>query len=72
MKTRCIGVRSVTYAQKGRDLLNAKGIPCRILRQQQISGCGWCIAVSGPAMTEATSFLREKGVKLTGDFYDLS
>lgn len=72
MSTRCIGVRSITYAQKARDILTAKGIRCRILKQNQASGCGWCVALSSANIPNAEVLLRENGVKTTGEYYDLS
>ncbi|MBP3300727.1 MAG: DUF3343 domain-containing protein [Clostridia bacterium] len=72
MSTRCLGVRSVTYAQKARDVLTANGVACRILRQNRISGCGWCVALSAASIPKAEALLRENGVKTTGEYYDLS
>ena len=71
MSTRCLGVRSVTYAQKASDILTAKGISCRILRQNRVSGCGWCVTVSPANIPKAEALLRENGVKITGEYYDL-
>lgn len=73
MKKICIAVPSVTYGQKAKGLLDGIGISAFLLRKTKNtpSGCGWCVAVQESHVEEAKKHLRNNGVKLTGDIYDL-
>ena len=73
MKNVCIAVRSVTYAQKAKTVLDKSGIPGRIMRKNKetATGCGWCIAVAEHQAEQAKQQLRSQGVKITGEIYDL-
>lgn len=74
MKNVCIAVRSVTYAQKGKAVLDNNGIPCKILRKNKetASGCGWCVSVAENKKNAAIKLFESNGVKTTGEAYDLS
>ncbi len=55
-------LRSVTFGQRGKELLSKSGIPCRLLRAPREiapSGCGYAIVVR-----------REHAVKAAGMFSD--
>ncbi|MBO5221604.1 MAG: DUF3343 domain-containing protein [Clostridia bacterium] len=73
MKSKCIAVRSVTYAQKAKSVLSQNGLSCSIIRRPQgtLTGCGWCIALHSDQVKKATELLRNNGVKLSGEIYDL-
>ena len=73
MKTKCIAVRSVTYAQKAQETLKRygiKGIPVK-RSSEGGSGCGWCVKVPYSQWETAFSLLKSNGVRVTGEIYDL-
>lgn len=74
MRTKCIEVRSVTYAQKAQEVLKKYGIKASVKKQSDTTykGCGWCIEVSSLQSNTALSLLKNNGVKVTGEIYDLS
>ncbi|MBO5248990.1 MAG: DUF3343 domain-containing protein [Clostridia bacterium] len=73
MKTKCIGVRSVTYAQKAQDVLNRYGIKSSVTKRSgATTGCGWCVRVAYTQSETAYALLKNSGVKVTGETYDLS
>lgn len=73
MRIKCIGVRSVTYAQKAQDVLKRYGIKATAVKRAEGStGCGWCVRVAASQSETAYSLLKSNGVKVTGELYDLS
>ncbi len=73
MRTKCIGVRSVTYAQKAQDVLKRYGIKASIIKKSStLNGCGWCVSVAHTQVETAYSLLKNNGVRVTGEIYDLS
>ena len=72
MKKICIATNSVTYAQKGKAILDRSGIPSTPLKRNGTAGCGWCLAVEISQKNKAIAVLRENGVKISGEIYDLS
>lgn len=73
MKTKCIAVRSVTYAQKAQEILKRYGIKASVTRRTSgfTKGCGWCVTVPGTQSETAYSILERNGVLVTGEIYDL-
>lgn len=73
MKTKCIGVRSVTYAQKGQEVLKKYGIKGLIKKRTDLSpsGCGWCIEVPKLQSETAMNILKNNGVRMSGEIHDL-
>lgn len=73
MKTKCIGVRSVTYAQKAQEVLKKYGIRGFVRKRtdSSSSGCGWCIEVPSLQSETARNLLKNNGVSVTGEIYDL-
>lgn len=73
MRTKCIQVRSVTYAQKAQDVLKHYGIHAKLSRQSGNSryGCAWCVSVPYSQSETAYSLLQSNGIALTGEMYDL-
>jgi hypothetical protein len=63
MKKEWIVVSSVTYAMRGRDVLERAGFRVRITRLRGIAdvGCGYCLVVDR-AVSRAEALLREKGI----------
>ena len=74
MRKRCIAVRSVTYAQKAVEVLQKYDIHGTVQRNpvRSADGCGWCVAVPFTQSETAYGLLLRNGVKVTGEFYDLS
>lgn len=74
MHMKCIGVRSVTYAEKARELLKPYGINAIAAKRPGISstGCGWCVKVPFSQSETALTLMKNNGVRLTGEIYDLS
>lgn len=73
MRFKCIGVRSVTYAQKAKDVLKRYSVKAAaVKRAAGTSGCGWCVRVAASQVETAYSLLKNNGVKVTGEIYDLS
>lgn len=58
-------VGSVTYAMKGRDILNRNGFQATVERIPHIgggAGCGYGIEVSPEGLAEAEALLGEAGI----------
>lgn len=74
MRTKCIGVRSVTYAQKAQDVLKRYGIKSSATKRSSgtTTGCGWCVKIAYTQFETAYALLKNNGVKVTGEIYDLS
>ncbi|MBO5213375.1 MAG: DUF3343 domain-containing protein [Clostridia bacterium] len=74
MRTKCIGVRSVTYAQKAQDVLKRYGIKAGATKRssETTAGCGWCVKVPYAQFETAYTLLKNNGVKVTGEIYDIS
>ena len=73
MKTKCIGVRSITYAQKAQEVLKRYGIKATAVKRAEANtGCGWCIRVAWSQSETAYTLLKNNGVRITGAIYDLS
>ena len=70
---KCILVKSVTHAQKARDLLSAKGISSYISKQNfsKAHGCSWCVKVNSLYTDKSIEILNEGGVRMTGDIFDV-
>lgn len=61
-------VSSITYAMKGRDLLNRKGISSyleRIPKMERAGGCGYALHVPH-GIEEAEAVLQKAGIRLLG------
>jgi hypothetical protein len=58
MKIRLL-VASVTYGQKGRDLLRRAGISCLLRR---VEGCRYVLEIEAAKQEQARRILREGGV----------
>lgn len=73
MRTKCIGVRSVTYAQKAQDVLKRYGIKASATKKSTATtnGCGWCVKVYHTQFETAYALLKSNGVRVTGEIYDL-
>ncbi len=73
MRTKCIGVRSVTYAQKAQNVLKKYGIKASPRKRSDLSssGCGWCVDVPLLQSETALTLLKNNGVRVTGEMYDL-
>lgn len=68
MKKMFIVTGSITYAFRGRDLLQSKGYKAAAKRIQNVvkgSGCGWGIIVEND-FDGATTLLRQNGIKVLG------
>lgn len=65
MNTTAFGVSSVTYAMRGRALLEQHGITARVHRETKTAdnGCGWSIIVPGKSDT-AERLLRSNGITI--------
>ncbi len=68
---KCILVRSVTYAQKARRLLEQNNIKSTVCKQLRASryGCAWCVIVDESLQGRALDILGRGGVMMTGDVY---
>ena len=63
-----IMVSSITYAMKGRDLLNNRGFTAYLQRTPKmtgVSGCGYSIHVPHH-IDEAVELLQQAGIKILG------
>lgn len=58
MKTRLL-VASVTYGQKGRDLLRRAGLRCLLGR---VDGCRYALEIEAAQEAQARRILKEGGV----------
>ena len=72
-KYKCISVASMTYAQKATELLRRNGIDAYVTKQTEknIYGCARCIRIRAERLDTALKILRNGGVKMSGDVYDL-
>ena len=67
MKTYYITFRSVTFAQRGEQVLKESGIRCGILRTpkwMEAQGCGYSLRVWTEDIHGILELLREKQVRL--------
>lgn len=65
MLTCYITFRSITYAQRGENLLRQAGIPCRLSRTprwMEEQGCGYSLRLRCRDMEGAAELLRAGGV----------
>lgn len=68
MDNSLIMVSSITYAIKGKDLLNKSGFKADIVRtprRHNVTGCGYSIFVKDRT-DEAESYLKEYGIPILG------
>ena len=73
MMMKCIAVRSVTYAEKAREILKSNGIPATAKKALAgTDGCGWSVCISEHRLEAALRILRSNGVRMAGEIYDLS
>lgn len=70
---KCILVKSVTYAQKAKQLLQRKGISAYISKQNsdRKCGCAWCVSVSEKDLSRALTIMEINDIKMNGDIYDI-
>ena len=66
-------VRSVTYAQKAKKALDAKGFNVYISRQNYGAKytCSWCVKVPEHQVARAIDIMRQENIKMNGEVYDL-
>lgn len=67
MKFYYITFRSVTYAQRGEQLLNRHSIRCtlqRTPRWMEEQGCGYCLRIWTEEARMAVDILQEAGIPL--------
>lgn len=67
MKIYYITFRSVTFAQRGEDLLTKEGWRCtlqRTPRWMEAQGCGYALRVWSKEITDAVELLRSRGIPL--------
>lgn len=65
MKMYCITFRSITPAQRGQRLLQAKGLRCvlqRTPRWMEARGCGYCLRLRPEDANVAAALLREENL----------
>jgi hypothetical protein len=65
MKVYYITFRSVTYAQRGEQILQGEGIRCtlqRTPRWMEQQGCGYYLKLRGEDCSRSIALLREKQV----------
>ena len=63
-----IMVSSITYAMKGKELLNRNGFHADLVRtprRKNVTGCGYSIAVSDKA-EDAEELLKQHGIPIMG------
>ena len=63
--------RSVTYGQKGRDVLTQNGIRCRLQRAPREiapSGCAYALALSERDGNLARAILERAGIRSAGSW----
>ena len=63
-----IMVSSLTYAMKGKELLNRNGFNANLVRtprRKNVEGCGYSIVVSNN-VDDAESLLNENGIPILG------
>jgi hypothetical protein len=73
MSTRCIGVRSVTYAQKARQALSLRGIRARLTKAEapDDGGCVYGIDVREGDFPAAVQELHRLGIDYRFSPYDI-
>ena len=60
----CIGIRSLTYAQRAARILEGRGIRALAVRAPgNSSGCAWCVRVPAAQGEKAVGLLREAGLQ---------
>lgn len=62
MKSYFITFRSITYAQRGEQILNREGYPCRLRRTprwMEERGCGYGVEVKLRALEDGLRLLRQ-------------
>ena len=67
MKLYYITFRSVTFAQRGEQLLQKEGIPVVLMRTprwMEAQGCGYCLRLKTKDIAGPVRILREFGVNL--------
>lgn len=67
MKNYFITVRSVTYAQRGEQILSRRGYRCwvqRTPRWMEEQGCGYCLKVRSMEISGAAQILLDAGVPI--------
>lgn len=65
MKVYYITFRSVTFAQRGEQVLNKAGVRAALLRTpkwMESQGCGYSLRIRTADLLPVVSLLREKGV----------
>lgn len=61
-------MRSITHAMKARRILDAKGIPARVVKpeiRQPSRGCGYGIAIPAHFESETSDVLRQNKIPYT-------
>lgn len=63
----------MTYAQKAVELLRRKGIDAYIIKQTEKNeyGCARCVKIREKNLKTALEILKNGGVKMSGDVYEL-
>lgn len=67
MKFYYVTFRSVTFAQRGEQVLQKAGIRCTLLRTpkwMEQQGCGYCLRLRPEGVHRAVELLRQKNVPL--------
>ncbi len=65
MKVCFVTFRSITFAQRGQEVLRRGGVPAtlsRTPRQMEEQGCGYRLGISGDRLATATAMLQANGV----------
>ena len=71
MKRYCITFRSVTYAQRGEQVLRRRGLECtmqRAPRSMSDRGCSYCLRLRPAEALQAVEALRQDGAMFSGLF----
>lgn len=64
-----IAIRSVTYANKGKKILNQAGIWCSLKRtpsEISIRGCGYGLVLDDADLLEARELFKKNGIPFEG------
>lgn len=67
MKIYFVTFRSITFAQRGENVLQKAGIGCtlqRTPRWMEAQGCGYCLRLRMQDVTTAVELLRQKQVPM--------
>ena len=69
--SKCIIVKSITYAQKAKKVLMDKGITAYISKQSYNKkySCAWCVSVKEKDLKKSIDTMKLEGVKMSGDVY---